>query len=134
MIGYLGFQLFELLITIVIISLLTVISVPLYTQYLTTARRLEAATVLSKLAIAMEQYHVEHNTYHGATLAELNFPGLIGKNHYQLAIRDTSSENFLLIAIPLDNQAKNDTLCRSLTLNANGEKGMTGTGQIDACW
>ncbi|OGT35456.1 MAG: hypothetical protein A3F11_01640 [Gammaproteobacteria bacterium RIFCSPHIGHO2_12_FULL_37_14] len=129
-----GFHLIELLITIFIISILATISSPLYTQYLTQARRLEAATVLSKLAIAMEHYYIEHNTYQGATLATLHFPNHIGKNHYQLNIQSIVDDDFLIIATPLAAQSKNDPLCGSLMLKANGEKNITGSGQIDECW
>lgn len=115
-------------------SILTLISVPLYSQYLVQTHRLEAANTLTKLAIAMEEYHIEHHTYYGATLAALRFPDKIGKNSYELSIKNITNENFLLLATPLNYQAKKDALCQTLTLHANGKKGVTGTGKVNDCW
>ncbi|OGT41999.1 MAG: hypothetical protein A3F42_04350 [Gammaproteobacteria bacterium RIFCSPHIGHO2_12_FULL_37_34] len=128
-----GFHLIELLATLVIVSILAFISVPLYTPYLVQARRMEATITLSKLAIAMEQYYIEHHTYRGATLTTLHFPNQTGKNHYQLAIRNHDND-FTLLATPHGFQAKHDLACNVLTLNSNGEKGMTGTGKVEECW
>src|SRR5579872_1815865 len=88
-----GFHLLELLIAIAIISLLATLSIPLYSQYIVQERRLEAVQVLSKLAIAMEEYHVDQNSYVDATLAELHFSELIVDGYYQLAIASASVDD-----------------------------------------
>ena len=81
---YRGFHLLEILATLTIISLLIAVSLPVYTQYLVKAKRAEVVTV-SKLAFAMEQFHLEHDTYEHARLADLQIPQTVAKNHYQLA-------------------------------------------------
>lgn len=129
-----GFHLIEILIVLVIISILTTLAMPLYSQYLVHERRLEAASMLSKLAIAMEQYHIEHNSYQDATLAGLNFSEIIAKNNYRLVIQSAADHDFLLAAKPLTHQAEKDEACGSLTLHSNGEKGVTGPGRVEECW
>jgi type IV pilus assembly protein PilE len=129
-----GFHLMELLITIAIISILTASSVPVYQHYIVHGKRLEAENILYRLAIAMEQYHVERNSYQGATLAELDFPVAIVKNNYQLIIQSATDEDYVLIAKPLGNQSIHDTSCATLLLNANGEKGISGTSHVAECW
>src|SRR3990167_2314662 len=99
-----GFHLIELLVVLTIISILSLISLPIYSQYLVQAHRLEAITTLSKLAIAMEDYHIQHHTYRGVTLADLGFSDTTGKQDYQLRIKNIADENFLLLASPLSNQ------------------------------
>jgi len=124
----------EMLAVLAIISIVTTFAIPLYSQYLVHTRRLEAAGSLSRLALAMEQYHIEHNTYQGATLTDLHFPETIAKNNYQLTIFSTDTNAFLLAANPLGKQAEKDQSCAVLTLHSNGEKGISGPGKVDECW
>lgn len=130
----LGFHLIEILIVIAIIGILATFSWKIYTLYLTQTYRMEAKVTLSKLAIGMEQYHLDHHTYEGATLETLHFPSLIAHNLYQLTIQSTHVMDYLLAAIPLQQQAANDRACGHLTLNANNEKGSSGTSNTASCW
>lgn len=129
-----GFQLIELMIVIAIIGILVSIGVPLYSVYTMQANRLEAANTLSRLAIAMEEYHAATHTYQTATLALLHFPEQIAKNHYRLAIAKADDQDYLLSAIPLGQQAQRDRMCGELTMDANGEKGVHGSGKVEECW
>lgn len=131
---YNGFNLMEIMIVIAIISIISTLSFPLYSQYVVHARRLEAASMLSKLAVAMEQFHIEHNTYADATLTALNFSETVAKNNYRLTIQTANNNNYVLSAIPLGKQAEKDALCAALTLNANNQKGVTGSGNVSECW
>jgi type IV pilus assembly protein PilE len=129
-----GFHLLELLSTVAIISMLAALSFPLYAQYLVQARRLEAANTLAKLAVAMEKFHIEHNTYEDATLADLHFPDTIAKNHYRLMIQTASHHDYTLLAQPLGKQAEKDTQCAGLLLYANDKRAVTGSGKVEECW
>jgi len=129
-----GFSLFEILITLIIISILAGLCLPLYSQHLATERRLEAKIALEKLAAALESYYTVHNTYHGATLEQLGFSVFIAKNSYQLSITALTDNTFSLTATPLTSQAQQDPLCGTLLLNAIGGKSITGSGQISDCW
>ncbi len=125
-----GFSLLELLITIVIIGILTAISLPLYSSYVTNERRAEAKTTLMQLAASLEEYDTIHHTYQGASLQTLNYPELIAHNSYQLAIIDISDSAFTIAAKPFS-----DTdACGTLTLNALGEKDISGKSTITDCW
>jgi len=129
-----GFHLIEILMTIAIIGITASLSFPLYTQYLVQARRVEAKNTLSQLALAMEQYHIEHNSYEDATLVNLNFPEMIAKENYQLSIQNATGQDYLLSAIPLGKQLEKDRECQTLSLNAKNEKMITGHGSIAECW
>lgn len=129
-----GFHLIEILITLAIISILITLGIPMYSHYVTQERRLEAATILSQLALALEQYHIEQNSYEQATLPLLHFPKTIAKNTYQLAIQSATDTQYFLTATPLGIQAIRDVACATLTLNAKGEKGNTGAKEADECW
>ena len=132
--SFAGFHLIEILIVLAIISILASFSLPSFKNYLVQERRLEAASMLTKLSIAMEQYHIEHNTYQGATLTALNFPELVAKNNYRLNIQTNDATDYKLTAKPQASQAANDQACGGLTLDANGEQGVTGSGKMADCW
>lgn len=129
-----GFHLIELLIVISIIGILSAFCVTSYNQHMVAATRLEAATMLQKLAIAIEGYHIEHDTYRGIQLAILNMPEWIAKHRYQLQIQAAGNTEYLIAAIPQGMQAEHDRACLTLTLNEKGERGITGTGQLEECW
>lgn len=129
----LGLHLIELLITLFIIGILASISLPKYSHYLLAERRLEAEAMLSRLSVALEQYAIENNTYQTANLAALHFPVMIADGHYRLVIAALGANEYELRAEPVANQEE-DKGCGTLTLNAYGEKGVTGSGKISDCW
>ena len=129
-----GFNLIELMITLTIIGILSAISLPTYLQHIIHARRLQAETALLTLASALEKYYSIHQTYDGATLANLKISELIANNQYQLHISDTTTTDFSIKATPLGNQAEKDSQCGTLVINADGTQKITGTGSILECW
>lgn len=129
-----GFHLIEILITLTILMILLAVSIPTYSHYLVCEKRLEAEAALGKLAILMEHYHIEYNTYQGATLTELKMPQHIAKDNYQLIIQSVNDNDYLISAIPLGDQAEKDDACRTLTLNSLGQKRISGSGNLNECW
>lgn len=129
-----GFHLIEILITLVLVSVLTAIAIPVYTQHIVHAKRLEAAGMLSKLAIAMEKFHIENNSYQKATLNKLRFPKIIVSKQYELLIQSADDDDYLIVAKPLGYQAEKDVECGSLMMNSFGEKMVTGSRTVDECW
>jgi prepilin-type N-terminal cleavage/methylation domain-containing protein len=65
-----GFHLIEILITFSIIGILSMIALPIYSQYFT------------KLSINLEEYYLRHHTYENANLDILHIPEWI--DNYQL--------------------------------------------------
>lgn len=129
-----GFTFAEIMLTLIVIIGLLVFGLPAFLQYIVNERRLEAASMLSKLAIAMEKFQLETGSYQGATLEKLTFPTSIVHGNYRLIIQYATDKDFLLLANPLASQAERDKKCATLTLRANGEKGITGTGKVEDCW
>ena len=128
-----GFHLLEVLIVTVIIGILTTLVFTSYSQQTIHARRLEAASMLSQLAASLENYHIEHQTYAGATLESLHFPEWIAKNNYHVTLKTNQNTDYLLAAKPENNQIS-DRLCSTLFLNSDGEKKISGSGNLDDCW
>lgn len=129
-----GFSLIELLVALTITGILCAISIPLYSQHIVKARRLEAAATLTNLALALEEYFTEHHSYKDATPAKLGFADKIAHEHYQLIIVAATDTNFKISAEPLAEQAIKDQECLALTLNSLGEENITGHGNWKECW
>lgn len=129
-----GFSLLELITALGIIGILTLLGIPLYSQHLIQEKRLEAKIGLSKLAQALEQYYVVHDTYENATFDTLNIPEIIADNQYKLVIASATNSSFQIQAAPLANQAQKDTSCGTLVLDSSGTKSITGSGNVVSCW
>lgn len=129
-----GFHLIEMMIVIAMISILASIAFPIFTQPMTKTRRLEAESMLIKLAIALEEFHLEHQSYEGATLSELNFSEFIADKNYQLAIRSSTDHDYLVAAKPWGKQDENDKACGTLMLDSNNQKSVTGSARVNECW
>jgi type IV pilus assembly protein PilE len=129
-----GLSLLELMIVLAIISILSMMSVPLYSKHFAHAKRIEAEIQMLRLAAKLEQYFIENNSYENASLAKLNFPSEIAHGRYHLAIIAADSSQYNLQATPLAAQAKSDTGCGTLTLNSQGEKNNSGKNTLEECW
>jgi len=95
---------------------------------------MEARHALAQLAIALEHYHFQHNSYDGATLETLHIARVFAQQQYQLNIEYSHAQDFLITATPRSQQARDDKICGVFTLNAQGIRGIRGTGQMTECW
>lgn len=150
-----GFTLIELLIAIVIIGILSAIAIPNYTEYVNRAKRVEAQAALSGLAIALERYYSNNNTYCGAaggaasftgtaacptaagapTVYSTTVPGGAAAAYYNLRIADLTQTTYTLQAQRTGAMASDK--CGTLTLSSTGAQGISGqtTGTTVAqCW
>lgn len=129
-----GFSLIEIMITLSIVGILAIVSVPHYTHYLVDAHRAQATGILTQLSAALEQYHLEHNAYADADIKQLPVNIAAAKQSYQFALTQADGDDYTLSATPIGSQAKRDKDCGTLSIDANGERHISGNGDIDACW
>lgn len=122
-----GFSLFELLLVLTIISLLSAIAYPIYTHAIIKTRRTEAKLALINLANRMEIYYLENkHSYANATLNKLHFNEKTEKNFYKLSLNSTNYTYTLIATATFP-----DPECQSFMINELGEKTNTGKSQ---CW
>jgi len=105
-------QLIEVLMTLIIIGILSTVGLPAYTEHIASVKRIQATQELNKLAVAMETYHIEHQSYRDASLESLHFNEWVADGQYRIEIRSESDDDYELVATGKDNHEK-------ITLNAN---------------
>ncbi|MFT3741850.1 MAG: type IV pilin protein [Gammaproteobacteria bacterium] len=127
-----GFTLFEMLIALSIISILSTIAYPLYQSYTLKARRIDAEVALIAAAASLERYYSMHDTYEGATLEGLYVNGYSQNDYYQLSLNNLSQGDYLVLAKPLGNQTQDN--CGELGINQLGEKTVSTTADVTGCW
>ena len=129
-----GFSLIEIMITLSIVGILAVVSMPHYTHYLVAAHRAQATGILTQLSAELEQYHIEHNAYTDADIKQLPVNVAAAKKAYQFVLTQADGDDYTLTATPIGSQAKRDKDCGTLSIDANGERHISGNGDVDACW
>jgi len=131
-----GFTLIEVMIVVVIIGILAAIALPSYDEYVKRGNRSEGQAFLNDVAARQERYFAQANVYitDNTNLGKLyGTPATAQKSptdKYTITLGDGGG-GYTLTA----NNQFNDAKCETLTLNARGEKGSTGSRtNNDDCW
>ena len=112
-----AFTLTELLVVVAIIGVLAAIVFPSYLNHVKKSRQAEARAALVSLATVLGQYHLDKNTYVGATLGTSGiFSNQVpvsttgGTKTYTLAITAQTATAFTISATPVDSTYTTYTL------------------------
>lgn len=131
-----GFTLIEVMIVVVIIGILAAIAYPSYDEYIKRGNRTEGQAFLSDIAARQERYYSQTHKY-VTDIDKINEIGLSGDN---ASISETGKYTLGLAGggggytLTANNQF-NDAKCTTLTLNAQGIRGSTGSRSgNNECW
>ena len=130
-----GFTLIELMITVAIVAILTMIAFPSYTRYIVRSNRSAAQGYLLEVSGLQQRYLLDARAY-APDLTTLNstVPANVAPN-YAVATAPNppaSAPGFTVTATPINAQLVNDTDCNTLTIDQAGTKTVSGTGL--KCW
>jgi type IV pilus assembly protein PilE len=86
-----GFTLIELMIVVAIIGILSMIAMPLYTDYVTRAKIIEATSALSDMRVKMEQYFQDNRSYLGGCAANTVAPPPTDTKNFTFSCTDPAA-------------------------------------------
>lgn len=129
-----GMTLIELVVTVTIISILTVIAVPSYLKHTQRSHRNDAMSALLRIAAEQEKFYFQNSRY--GTLAELGSPAT-EHGWYDLAISDADANTFTATATANETGPQyGDEDCRLFRITAAGVRSAqkADTADSDRCW
>lgn len=128
-----GFTLVELMITVVVMGIITLIASNLYTSYVRKGRRIDAINALISISLAEERYRTT-NTQYGTLAQAWSGVSTSSEGYYTLAISNVSASGYTITATAIGSQANdavNGVSCTTLSLAvSNGTISKTPS----ACW
>ena len=137
--GSRGFTLIELMITMVLVAVVTVIAIASYTHQVTKSRRADAKTALLDLAAREERYFTSNNTYTnvaanlGYTALPASIPGGAGAATYSVNVTAANATSFSAQATRAAVQATDE--CGDYTIDDRGtQSNLNNTIAIANCW
>ena len=119
-----GFTLIELMIAVLIVSLLAMVAVPSYQDYLRQARRVEAQASLIDLQQDLEKWRVNNTSYSGCPSDTCAAPS---SDYYDFSVTSANPTSYSIQAVAKSSQTA-DSDCTPLTLDQDGTRGPNG------CW
>ena len=108
-----GFTLIELLVVLIIIGLLAAIAIATFTGQQNKAHDAEAKSAAKTAQLAMETYYVEHKSYQGATVGELESLQPALRDAPSLAVQQATSNQFELSTSSTSTNSVTYTVARS---------------------
>jgi len=141
-----GFSLTELIVTVAVVAILTLIAIPSYRQYVMRASRADAKAALLRVASNQERFYLANNTYaDNDQLADAPPDGLgisgTERGFYDLEIEahdDGLEVGYTATATVTDGEDQaDDTECAVFSVNEQGVRGAEdsdGADSTEACW
>jgi type IV pilus assembly protein PilE len=120
--GSAGFTLVELLITVAVVAILTIVSLPSYAEFVKRGTRADAQAFLMEVALRQQQRLVDRRAY-AATLGDLGLAlpqSLAGKYTVSMSAPAAVPPSFTISAAPQGAQTIEG--CGTLSLTSSGER------------
>lgn len=132
-----GFSLLELLVVVAIIGILSAIAYSSYIDQVVRSRRAAGAACLQERAQFMERFYTTNLSYLGG---DGNPPPIVQCDaeiapFYQVSYSGApAARTFTLQVTPQGTQATRDAACGTLSIDAQGERSISGSGTATECW
>ena len=128
-----GFNLLELMIAMVIISILASVAIPAYNNSQLKARRSEATATLLQIATAQERHRLSNASYANVFSAPIwNGTTSTSEGNYTLSYVGTPDGTSFTVRATATGAQASDTACASFDIDQDGP--VTGTAAQRTCW
>jgi type IV pilus assembly protein PilE len=137
-----GFTLIEVVITLAVVAVTTLIAASTYRRHMLRGHRAQAAHALLLAAAEQEKFYLAHGSYGTRLDAAVGDdpPGLpvasqTPGGHYALAVPIATAAEFRVVATAADGRA--DPLCQTMSIDESGRRAATdarGADSAGRCW
>ena len=130
-----GFSLVEIIVALAILSILTGLAVPAYTDYVRRNRRSDAINTLLRLQLAQERWRASNITY-ATNIASISDGASSDQKNYTIAIDGANNVSYTMTATPAAGSPQTaDTKCQTFTINESGPViRLAMAAQDKECW
>jgi len=130
-----GITLINLMVVVAIIGILAAIAYPSYGRYVRKARRVDARSLLLKVASGQEKYYSQMNEY-ADDLGALGLRNTTENGFYRVDVdAGDDKQGFKATATALKDQTSD--VCKTLSINQAGRKGANNSFDaktVNQCW
>lgn len=135
-----GITLFELLVVLTIIGLVTAVALPSFQRQVVRVHRTEAMSALLALQSAEETFYLRQGGYTADISAPP--PGGLGlsvttqSNKYLLSVALAADrQTYIATATPARGEGQSaDLECFAFSVDSHGRRSVSGTGETRRCW
>ena len=131
---HVGFTLIEMLITLVVLCILTIVAYPSYVAWIVKAHRSDAMAALSQDQALLERCYAQSFTYIGcATLPA--FSQASAQGFYTITLSNLTATTYALTATTTGSQTR-DTTCAAMGVDQTDQKTAVNNAAVSqtACW
>jgi type IV pilus assembly protein PilE len=130
-----GFTLIELMVTVAIAAILASVAIPMYRDYVTRSRIIDATSKLSDFRVRMEQYFMDNRTYVNGGKCGVADPKDIGDAAFTIACTDASATAYTATAKGKDSKGMKGFEYQIVASGAKKTNSVpTGWTSKDDCW
>lgn len=129
-----GFTLIEMLITLVVMSVLTIVAYPSYVAWIVKAHRSDAMATLTQDQSLLERCYAQSFTYVGCTSLPA-FPQTSTQGFYSIALSNLTATTYTLTATAIGAQVRDKT-CTTMSIDQSGQKTAANNAAVSKteCW
>lgn len=129
-----GFTLIEMLVTLVIMSVLTIMVYPSYVAWIVKANRADAIATLTQDQVLLERCYAQSFTYVGCASVPA-FPQTSTQGFYSISLSNLTATTYTLTATPVGPQVR-DKICATMSIDQSGQKTAANNAAVSQteCW